>query len=172
MRSLLCAALLAAGRPVPEADLARLLGTDAAGLAEAVADLTDALAQARLGVLIEAVAGGLRLVVSPSLAPALAPLLAPPPLPSLSSAALETLALVAYRQPVTRGELEVARGATSSSTVDTLLERGLIEVVGRRDTVGRPELLATTSRFLLEFGLRSLDDLPPLAEAPEPFLRG
>ena len=113
-----------------------------------------------------------RRATKPSTPPALAPLFAPPPLPPLSPAALETLALVAYRQPVTRGELEVARGATSSSTVETLQERGLIEVVGRRDAIGRPELLATTARFLLEFGLRSLHDLPPLTPPPEPLLRG
>jgi segregation and condensation protein B len=171
-RPRLCAALLAAGRPVAEGDLLRLLDVTPEALAAALADLSQALRDADVGVEIEAVAGGYRLVVVPALTPLLAPLLAPAPLPPLSAAALETLALVAYRQPITRGELELARGSTSTSTVETLLERGLIAVIGRKEVVGRPELLATTERFLLEFGLRSLADLPPLSEVPTPLLRG
>jgi segregation and condensation protein B len=79
---------------------------------------------------------------------------------------------VAYHQPVTRGELEAARGASCTSTVETLLERELIKVVGRKEVIGRPSLFATTERFLIEFGLRSLDDLPALGEQPDAFLRG
>ncbi|MEJ2666441.1 MAG: SMC-Scp complex subunit ScpB, partial [Deinococcales bacterium] len=94
------------------------------------------------------------------------------PLPQLSNAALETLALIAYRQPVTRGELEAARGASCASTLDTLQERELVKVVGRREVVGRPLLYGTTERFLLEFGLRSLLELPDLDGQPEGFLRG
>lgn len=172
LRARLCAALLAAGRPVPARDLQRLLEASPEGLERAVRDLERTLAEASLGVEIEAVAGGYQLVVSPAVAPQLSGLLAPPPLPNLSAAALETLALVAYHQPVTRGELEAARGANCSSTVETLLERELVKVVGRKDVIGRPELLATTERFLVEFGLRSLDDLPAIADRPDAFLRG
>ncbi len=172
LRARLCAALLAAGRPVPARDLQRLLEVSPEGLERALKDLRQTLEQASLGVEIEAVAGGYQLVVSPAVAPELVTLLAPPPLPSLSSAALETLALVAYHQPVTRGELEAARGANCTSTVETLLERELIKVVGRKEVIGRPELLATTERFLIEFGLRSLDDLPALDDRRDAFLRG
>ena len=171
LRARLCAALLAAGRPVPTKDLQRLLEVSPEGLERAVRDLERTLAEASLGVDVEAVAGGYPLVVSPSVAPQLTALLAPPPLPNLSAAALETLALVAYHQPVTRGELEAARGANCASTVETLLERELIKVVGRKDVIGRPELLATTERFLVEFGLRSLDDLPTIADRSDGFLR-
>ncbi len=157
---------------MPAKDLQRLLESTPEGLERALADLRDTLASASLGVEIEAVAGGYQLVVSPAVAPQLAGLLAPPPIPNLSAAALETLALVAYHQPVTRGELEAARGASCTSTVETLLERELIKVVGRKDVIGRPSLLATTERFLIEFGLRSLDDLPALSEQPDAFLRG
>ncbi len=82
-----------------------------------------------------------------------------------SRALLETLALIAYRQPITRGEIEDIRGVTVSTTImRTLHERGWIRVVGHREVPGRPELLGTTREFLDYFGLKSLDDLPTLAE--------
>ena len=78
---------------------------------------------------------------------------------------LETLALIAYRQPVTRGEIEAVRGVSvSTNMVRTLLERGWVRVVGRRDVPGRPALYATTKEFLDYFGLKKLGDLPPLSE--------
>jgi segregation and condensation protein B len=118
------------------------------------------------------VAGGYRLVVHPSVVPDLHGFLAPPPLPHLSDAAIETLALVAYHQPITRGDLEAARGASCSSTLETLQERELVKVVGRKDVIGRPLLYGTTERFLVEFGLARLEDLPALEDGPEGFLRG
>jgi segregation and condensation protein B len=82
-----------------------------------------------------------------------------------SRALLETLALIAYRQPITRGEIEDIRGVTVATTImRTLHERGWIRVVGHREVPGRPELLGTTREFLDYFGLKSLDDLPTLAE--------
>ncbi len=171
-RSLLCAALLAAGRPVASRELERLLDLSADAVAREVKALHAALREAELGLVVEEVAGGYRLVVDPGLVSSLASMLSPSPLPSLSNAALETLALIAYHQPVTRGELEAARGASCASTLDTLQERELIKVVGRKDVVGKPLLYATTDRFLLEFGLRSLGDLPKLDQQPGEFLRG
>jgi segregation and condensation protein B len=82
----------------------------------------------------------------------------------LSGAALETLALIAYRQPVTRAEIESLRGVDSSGVLATLFARGLIEVAGRLPTVGNPHQYVTSLEFLKQFGLRSLADLPPLAE--------
>jgi len=82
----------------------------------------------------------------------------------LSSAALETLALIAYRQPVTRAEIESLRGVDSSGVLATLYARGLVEVAGRLPTVGNPHQYVTSLEFLKQFGLRSLADLPPLAE--------
>lgn len=85
--------------------------------------------------------------------------------PRYSRAALETLAIIAYRQPVTRGDIEEIRGVTvSSSVIKTLEERGWIEVIGHKEVLGRPALLGTTRRFLDDLGLRSLDELPPLAD--------
>ena len=172
-RSLLCAGLLGAGRPLLPHEIVTLLGLGApAEVEHAVKDLRQSLRDAHLGLVLEEVAGGYRLIVDPMLTPDLAALLSPPPLPQLSAAALETLALVAYQQPITRGELEAARGSSCASTLETLQERELIKVVGRKEVIGRPLLYATTGRFLLEFGLKSLSDLPPLADAPTDFLRG
>ena len=170
-RALLCSALLAAGRPLSDQDLTKLLG-DEADVREVVRDLQRTLKADHLGLVVEEVAGGVRLVVNPVLTGELATLLSPPPLPQLSKAAVETLALIAYQQPVTRGELEAARGASCASTLDTLQERELIKVVGRKEVIGKPLLYGTTERFLLEFGLHSLEDLPPLSEQPSAFLRG
>ncbi len=150
-----------------------MLGVSADAVEREVAALRTTLAEAGLGIVVEHVAGGYRLVVDSVLVPALATLLSPAPLPRLSQAALETLALVAYHQPVTRGELEAARGASCSSTLETLQERELIKIVGQREVVGRPMLYATTERFLLEFGLASLADLPPMeSDQAANFLRG
>ena len=172
-RALLCAGLLGAGRPLLPRELVTLLGLETqTEVEEAVQDLRGALRSAHLGLVLEEVAGGYRLIVDPVLTPDLAALLSPPPLPQLSAAALETLALVAYQQPITRGELEATRGSSCASTLETLQERELIKVVGRKEVIGRPLLYATTARFLLEFGLGSLDDLPPLKAAPTDFLRG
>ncbi len=171
-RGVLCAALLAAGRPLTLSELAPLLGIAAGEVPEVVGSLQHLLRTQDLGIVIEEIAGGYRLVVDPALTPDLSALLSPPPLPQLSSAALETLALVAYQQPVTRGELEAARGSSCASTLETLQERELIVVTGRKEVIGRPLLYGTTEKFLLEFGLKSLADLPPLKDAPTDFLRG
>ena len=82
----------------------------------------------------------------------------------MSQAALETLAIIAYKQPITRVEIEEIRGVRSDRAVQTLLNRSLIEEVGRKDAVGRPILYATNKVFLTYFGLTSLEELPPLPE--------
>jgi segregation and condensation protein B len=84
----------------------------------------------------------------------------------LSQAAIETLCIIAYRQPITRAEIESIRGVEVIGPLDTLSERKLITVVGRRETVGRPILYGTTGEFLRQFGLNSLDDLPKLENIP------
>ncbi|WP_456830463.1 SMC-Scp complex subunit ScpB [Deinococcus sp. UYEF24] len=156
---LLGAALLAAGRPLSGQELGGLLSLSAARTATLVTAYDQALLSMGAGFRVEAVGGGYRLVVLPALAARLSPVLAPPPLPALSAAALEVLAVIAYRQPVTRAEIEAMRGG-SSSTLITLQERELIRVAGKSPAVGQPLLYATTDRFLIEFGLNALSDLP------------
>ena len=121
------------------------------------------------GVSIEEVAGGLRLITRPELASYLKRLFDSSGRGRLSMAALETLAIVAYRQPVTGPEIQELRGVTSSGVLKTLLERRLIRITGRKPVVGKPFIYATTRDFLMHFGLPSLADLPPLEEFEEAF---
>ncbi|MFZ3577073.1 SMC-Scp complex subunit ScpB [Virgibacillus sp. DJP39] len=90
-----------------------------------------------------------------------------PRMNKMSQAALETLAIIAYQQPITRTEIEDIRGVKSDRSVQTLLARSLIQEVGRKDTIGRPVLFSTSKDFLTYFGLSSIDELPPLPEAIE-----
>ena len=114
------------------------------------------------GVELVEVASGWRFQTKPALRPFLDRLFPEKP-PKYSRATLETLAIIAYRQPVTRGDMEDIRGVTINSTIiKQLEERGWIEVIGHRDTVGRPSLFATTRQFLDDLGLNALDQLPLL----------
>ena len=87
---------------------------------------------------------------------------------SLSQTAMETLAVIAYRQPTTKGEVEQVRGVKCDYSLQSLMNKELIMEVGRKDTLGRPILYGTTENFLSHFGLSTLDDLPPMPEAPQP----
>jgi segregation and condensation protein B len=116
------------------------------------------------GIELKETAGGVRIQVRRELAPEISRLWPERPA-RYSRALLETLALIAYRQPITRGEIEAVRGvAVNPNIVRTLLERNWVRVVGHREVPGRPELLGTTREFLDYFGLKSLDELPPLAD--------
>ncbi|MGE5482190.1 MAG: SMC-Scp complex subunit ScpB [Bacteroidota bacterium] len=119
------------------------------------------------GVELQEVAGGYRLTTAPQYRELVAKVHVIPDRSGLSRAALETLAIIAYRQPISRPEIDQIRGVRSESAINSLLERGLIEEAGRADTIGHPILYRTTRRFLLEFGLRSLADLPPIKAAEE-----
>jgi segregation and condensation protein B len=117
------------------------------------------------GIVLREVAGGYRFSTSPLARDVVEAYLLPPKT-TLSTPALEALAIVAHMQPVTRSEIEAIRGVNSDSVVSTLLDRGLISEAGRKDVVGRPMLYKTTPSFLESFGLRSLDDLPELELEP------
>ncbi|HET9096707.1 MAG TPA: SMC-Scp complex subunit ScpB [Candidatus Baltobacteraceae bacterium] len=120
------------------------------------------------GIVLREIAGGYRFASAPAAREVVEAYLLPPK-SSLSTPALETLAIVAYMQPVTKSEIEAIRGVASDSVVSTLLDRTLIAEAGRKDVVGRPMLYKTTPEFLESFGLRSLDDLPPMElEAGQP----
>jgi segregation and condensation protein B len=120
---------------------------------------------AERGIVLREVAGGYRFATSPAARDVVEAYLLPPKT-TLSTPALEALAIVANLQPVTRGEIEAIRGVNSDSVVSTLLDRGLIAEAGRKDVVGRPMQYKTTPFFLESFGLRSLDDLPQLELEP------
>ena len=111
------------------------------------------------------VAGAWQFVTQPEFSPWLKALVGVKARPSrLSQAALETLAIIAYRQPVTRAEVEQVRGVNVDGTMQTILERGLVEQSGRAEVIGRPALYSTTPQFLEYFGLRGLEDLPAADE--------
>ena len=158
------AALLAAPAPRPVSLLRRLFLTDPG--ADMVRRLLDELREEWRDRSVELVqsASGWRFQTRAEMQVFLDRLKDEKP-PKYSRAVLETLAIIAYRQPVTRGDIEDIRGVTvSSNVIRTLESRGWIDVVGHRDTPGRPALLATTRRFLDELGLSSLTELPPLTE--------
>lgn len=121
------------------------------------------------GVQIEEVAGGLRLVTRPELHGYLRKFFEVSGRTRLSMAALETLAIVAYRQPITGPEIQELRGVSPAGVLKTLLEKRLVRISGRRKVVGKPFLYRTTREFLMHFGLESLEDLPPLEEFEEIF---
>jgi len=166
LRTCVEGALLAAGQPLTLAQLNALFEEDEqpghAALREALALLDVELAE-RAVELVE-VAGGYRLQIRRPLMPVVSRLWAEKP-PRYSRALLETLAIIAYRQPITRGEIEQIRGVSlSASILRTLQEREWVKTVGHRDVPGKPELLGTTRAFLDYFGLKGLDELPTLAE--------
>ena len=166
LRNLLEAALLAAGSPMPLSELQRLFedGTrpDNARLRAALQSL--AAEYEGRGIELKEIAGGFRIQVRRELSAQISRLW-PERAARYSRALLETLALIAYRQPITRAEIEAVRGvAVNPNIIRTVIERNWVRVVGHRDVPGHPELLGTTRDFLDYFGLKSLDELPPLAQ--------
>ncbi|MDP9085073.1 MAG: SMC-Scp complex subunit ScpB [Pseudomonadota bacterium] len=163
------AALLAAGRPVTMDELVSVFDErDGSNAGEVQAAITALTAEYETrGLELLEVASGYRIQIRAAVAEPVSRLWQERPA-KYSRAMLETLALVAYRQPITRGEIEQIRGvAVNPNIIKTLLERSWIRVVGLRDVPGRPELLGTTREFLDYFSLRKLDDLPTLAQLKE-----
>jgi segregation and condensation protein B len=157
------AVLFVAEEPVELAELARALEVSVAavrGLVERLAELCGAR-----GLRVQRQGTRIQLVTAPETAAFVHRFIGHRSEQRLSAAALETLAIIAYRQPVTRPELEAIRGVNCDHAIATLRARGLIEEVGRAETVGRPLLFGTTIRFLEHFGLASPDELPPLPAA-------
>jgi segregation and condensation protein B len=166
VRNVIEAALLAAGTPLPVAELTRLFEDSARPSAQQVRAALAALAAeySGRGIELKETASGFRIQVRRELAAEISRLW-PERAPRYSRALLETLALIAYRQPITRAEIEAVRGvAVNPNIIRTVIERNWVRVVGHRDVPGHPELLGTTREFLDYFSLKSLDELPPLAE--------
>jgi segregation and condensation protein B len=160
------AALLAAGRPLNIDQLKDLfdgrMAPEKAEIRKAIATLNEEYEER--GIVVSEVASGFRMQVKSSMADRLEKLWEERP-PRYSRALFETLALIAYRQPITRGDIEEIRGVSVSSNITRqLLERDWVRVVGHRDVPGRPAMFGTTRGFLDYFSLKKLDDLPPLAD--------
>jgi len=154
------AVLFVSDRPVPLAELARLLEADRSAV-EAAVEALAAACQAR-GVRVQRLGDAVWMVSAPEAAAIVERFLGLEASQRLSRAALETLAIIAYRQPISRAGIEALRGVSADYAVSVLLARGLIAEVGRLDTVGHPALFGTTFEFLQQIGLERLEDLPPL----------
>lgn len=155
------ALLFAAGDPVPAAKLAKLLEIDELTVAELIELLKTEMDPEGRGLTIVEVAGGYQMCTKPELV-SVVEKLAEVQDSRLSPAALETLSIVAFRQPVTKPEIEAIRGVKVDGVVNTLLDRRLIRELGRKDVIGRPILYGTTDEFLKCFGLKNLQELPDL----------
>lgn len=166
LKNIVEAALLVAGQPLTVEKMQAMFPEGSQPAREEIRAVLDALAAeyAARGVELREIGKGWRIQTREKYAEYVARLLEERP-PRYSRALLETLAIIAYRQPVTRGEIEHIRGVSvSTDIVRTLTERGWIKEVGRRDVPGRPALLGTTREFLEHFNLKTLEDLPPLSE--------
>jgi segregation and condensation protein B len=168
LKTLLESLLFVAEGPVTIAALAGALDAKPERLEEVLAQLKDEYSTR--GFRLQRIRDRVQLVTSPECAPAIEKFLGVTSSGHLSPAALETLAIIAYRQPVTRPAIEAVRGVNCDGVIHSLLTRGLIEEAGRMETAGRPILYGTTFEFLQNFGLRGVDDLPPLEQAAEQVL--
>ncbi len=155
------AILFVADESIPSSVLAQLTGSDRREVERALQELAER--RVGSGIVLRSVAGGWRLYTHPEAAPAVERFVLSSRHVRLTRAALETLAVVAYKQPVTRHQVSAIRGVDSDGVLRALVGRGLLEEVGRDDGPGRPVLFGTTPEFLERLGLSSVADLPPLA---------
>jgi segregation and condensation protein B len=164
------AVLLTLDKPTPAARLAQALhieGDETSGpkaIEQAIADLNEQYAQTGRSFRIEKIAGGYRLMTLAPFAPVVAAFHVARNKAKLSRPAIETLAIVAYKQPITRADLESIRGVSCGEVLRSLIDRRLITITGRAEELGRPMLYGTTKDFLDVFGLSSVKDLPPVTE--------
>jgi len=165
LKTLVESLLFVAEGPVQIVSIARALDVDVTQVDAALAELKQDYAVR--GFRVQRSRDRVQLVTAPEAASAIEKFLGIDGTGHLSAAALETLAIIAYRQPVTRPVIEAVRGVNCDGVIQTLLSRGMIQEVGRQETAGRPILYATTFEFLQNFGLRGVDDLPPLEQAVE-----
>jgi segregation and condensation protein B len=160
LQAALEALLFSSDQPLPLSLLAESLDAPPDQVADALRDLEAAYAARGAGVQLREIAGGHLLVTAPEHAECVGRLMRGKKRMRLSRAALETMAIIAYKQPVTKSEVEAIRGVDSSAVLTTLLERNLVTIRGRSKVVGRPLLYGTTQEFLGYFGLRDLSELP------------
>ncbi len=157
------ALLFAAGEPLSKNKMADILQTETETIERLVALLEEDYQSRNRGICIRQVAGGYQLVTKPDFDNLIRQLISQQEF-KLSNAAMETLAIIAFKQPVTRSEMEAIRGVKVDGVVNTLLDTGLICEAGRKESIGKPILYGTTELFLTTFGFNSLEDLPPLPE--------
>ena len=160
--------LFVSGRPLERAELRKLLDVDDTSLTLGLQTLQHDLEHHRRGIRLQRLGEQVQLVTAPEMARYVAALLGLPMTAKLTTAAMETLAVISYRQPVTRAQIEAVRGVNSDRALVSLIQHGLVAEVGRAQTIGRPTLFATTPEFLQQFGLTRLDQLPQVEDSPSP----
>ena len=160
--------LFVSGRPLERAELRKLLDIDDQHLSNALYALKEDLDSQGRGIRLQTLGEKVQLVTAPENARYIAALLGLPITAKLTPAALETLAVISYRQPLTRSQIEAIRGVNSDRALASLLQHGLVAEVGRAQTIGRPALFATTAEFLQQFGLTSLGQLPGTTLGEQP----
>lgn len=169
LKPILEALLFAVEEPISAARLAEAIeGAAAADIRAVLQELQRQYDEEGRGFALEEIAGGFQLLSRSDYAPYLEKLQKKQSRVKLSSAALETLAIVAYRQPITRAAIEVIRGVEAGAMLRMLVEKGMVKIVGREEVIGRPFLYGTTRRFLERFGLKSLKDLPQAGQLQMP----
>jgi segregation and condensation protein B len=166
------AILFSTGKPVSEKDLAEILEADRALVGECLRVLAEEIDAQQRGFRLEKVGGGWRFTTRPEYDSLLRRYFEVSERSRLSLAALETLAIIAYRQPITSPELSELRGVNSAAVLKTLFDRKLITTAGRKPVVGTPFLYKTTSEFLVRFGLNDLSELPKPEELEEDLAAG
>ena len=162
------AILFVAGEAVSLKDMAKALAVGEKELKSALEEIGSEYDYEQRGFMLKRFGDKVQLATRPLYAEDVLRLLQPVQQQSLSQAAMETLAVVAYKQPVTRAEVEQIRGVKCDYSLQSLTAKGLIAEAGRKDTIGRPILYATTDTFLSHFGIATLEDLPPLPEPENP----
>jgi segregation and condensation protein B len=158
------ALLFMAGEPLRLAQMKEITGLSEGEIRDLVDELRADYSERGGGVLISEIAGGWQMHTNPEHSEWAKKLRGTSSAAKLSPAALESLAIIAYRQPLTKAEVEALRGVNSDGPVKTLLERRLIKVVGRKEAPGKPLLYGTTTEFLVHFGLKDLTELPTMKE--------
>ena len=162
LEPILEAILFVAGDPVRIEDLAHAMNLTTAEMTEQLNAMADHLIADERGIQLNRSGETVFLSIRPALAPQVEAFLQPLQKRPLSTAVLETLSIIAYRQPCTRGDIEAIRGVKCDYSVQSLLDKGFIEPCGQRETLGRPTLYRTTDSFLQHFGMESLEDLPSI----------
>lgn len=157
--------LFVAGRSLEYTELRKLLDISDTRLTHVLQLLAEQLESQSRGIRLQRQGQQVQLVTAPENARYIAALLGLPMTAKLTTAAMETLAVISYRQPMTRAQIEAVRGVNSDRALASLIQHGLVIEVGRAQTVGRPALFATTSEFLQQFGLTSLHELPHIEQA-------
>lgn len=159
--------LFVTGEPIPKAEIMRVFGLSQLELNTLLVNAESEYESNERGIRLFSTDETVQLVTAPDYNDWLVKLLSPPQEKNLSDSMMETLSVIAYRQPVTRADIEAVRGVRCEYAVSQLLKQGFIRELGRKEVVGRPMLFGTTDAFLRRFGLHSIEELPPMPEIEE-----